>query len=323
MIEKPVIFMFSGLGSQYYNMGRELFEHNKIFHNYMSELDSIIYEVTGKSVIEYIYSNKKRLDDLTLSQLAIFLVEYSLYKYLIDFGLKPDYLLGSSLGEFISLTIAGIFSIEDQIKSIVRQSKAVIENCEKAMMISIFNDFSDYCKDSFLLEKTELAMKNYESHFVVSIKNEYWKSVMKYLKDRNILFYVLPISYGFHSSLIDSAKTAYTQTISGKLHIDPQIPVISCLYKKQLKEINRTYFWDVARQTIDFQQTIKKLEEKRNNIYIDLGPSGTLSNFVKYNLNKNADSEVYTILNPFHKDLKHFNRITNSLKHLRLSYEQK
>lgn len=99
----PIVFMFSGQGSQYYQMGKMLFEHNKIFKNHMIDADSYFIKMTGNSLIKILYDSNKRQTDLfldfSLTHPAIFMIEYALTKALIDNHIQPDFLLGNSVGE--------------------------------------------------------------------------------------------------------------------------------------------------------------------------------------------------------------------------------
>jgi acyl transferase domain-containing protein len=73
--------------------------------------------------------------------------------------------------------------------------------------------------------------------------------------------------------------------------------------------LSPTCFWDVIRQSILFEKTIARLESKSENCYIDLGPFSTLTNFVKQNLAKDSGSKYYSIMTPFHQDIKNINAI--------------
>lgn len=99
--------MYSGQGSQYYQMGKDLFDTEPIFRNEMQRLDALVRERLGVSVVDIIYDNNKRISDLFDRTLytspAIFMVEYAMTQTLVQKGVKPDYLLGTSLGEYIML----------------------------------------------------------------------------------------------------------------------------------------------------------------------------------------------------------------------------
>ncbi|MBZ5525861.1 MAG: acyltransferase domain-containing protein, partial [Acidobacteriia bacterium] len=105
------VFMFSGQGSQYFQMGRGLYDNNKTFREWMIRLDGIARDLCGRSVIEALYSDAQRRADpferTLLTHPAIFMVEYSLAQSLICSGVLPDMVLGVSLGSFAAAAVAG------------------------------------------------------------------------------------------------------------------------------------------------------------------------------------------------------------------------
>src|SRR4051812_8779412 len=101
--------MFSGQGSQYFHMGRALFEGNATFRHWMTRLDAMVRQSSGASVVETLYSDANRRSDAfdrtLLTHPAIFMVEVSLAQCLMDAGLQPDLVLGASLGSFAAAAV--------------------------------------------------------------------------------------------------------------------------------------------------------------------------------------------------------------------------
>jgi len=110
MSERSTVFMFSGQGSQYYQMGRSFFDGNAAFRNTVLQLSDVARPLLGRSIIDVLYNDGRRKDELfdeiKLTSAAIFIVEYALAKVLIDDGVKPDYLLASSMGIYAAAAIA-------------------------------------------------------------------------------------------------------------------------------------------------------------------------------------------------------------------------
>ncbi|MEL7145697.1 MAG: acyltransferase domain-containing protein, partial [Bacteroidota bacterium] len=98
------VFMFSGQGSQYYHMGSKLYDANPVFRREMDRLDAIVKAESGRSVVAELYNEQHKFSvpflSLPLTHPAIFMVEYAMFKTLESEGITPDYVLGSSLGEF-------------------------------------------------------------------------------------------------------------------------------------------------------------------------------------------------------------------------------
>lgn len=312
-MDKSVVFMFSGQGSQYYHMGKELFIKHQIFREWMLRLDKIVYEIIGESVLEQLYSEQKRkcekFDRTLYTHPAILMVEYALAQVLLENGINPDFVLGTSMGEFASAAIAGIMGVEELLEALLKQAEVFESHCHKGGMLAIIHDSVLYGATTLIYENSELASVNFDSHFVVSGENSKLKIIERFLIEKGILYQELPVSYSFHSSLMDPAAAVYTDFLKKYSYQNPQIPLISGLHGKILTKLPNDYFWDITREPIQFPKAIREMENVQSNIYLDLGPSGTLASFTKRNLERDSDSKSYAIITPFDQELRNLEKI--------------
>ncbi|MBT7589451.1 MAG: ACP S-malonyltransferase [Candidatus Scalindua sp.] len=322
-MSRPIVFMFSGQGSQYYQMGKNLFDNCPAFKRWMLRLDGIANKILGNSVIEYVYDESKnkqeQFDRLLYSNPAIFMVEFSLAQVLQEKGIKPDYVLGASLGEYASGAIAGILKYEEALEVLIKQAEIFEETCQKGGMLAILHNAELYENIPAICNNSELVAINFHSHFVVSGKNENLKLIQDYLDKRSISYLLLPVSFAFHSSLIDPCKSTCLPFLKQWRFSPPRVPFISCSRAGILAEPGYDYFWEVLRKPIEFQKAILALEKEQEYIYLDLGPSGTLDTFVKYILFNDSGSESFSVLNPFGQDLRNLEKIESFFKGKNLS----
>lgn len=311
-MRRPIVFMFSGQGSQYYHMGKELYLENAGFRYWMSKLNDLICRNFGISIIDEIYNptvnRTDKFDNITYTHPAIFMIEYSLAQMLIESGIEPDYLLGASLGEFTAAAITGVLALDKSLECIFRQVELLKSLCQSGGMMAIIHHVDLYDECAVFLD-SELAAYNYPEHFVIAGTKQKISEVAAYLKNKEVFHYILPVTYGFHSSNIDPIKSQYLKILSSYSFKKPEIPIISASLSSRVKAASPEYFWNVARKPIFFQETIIKLEESFDFAYIDLGPAGTLANFVKRNLNGESSSQVYDILTPFGQDIGKLEKI--------------
>src|SRR5690349_3091584 len=103
---KRTVWMFSGQGSQYFRMGRDLYDTDPAFREAMSQCDRHLKVLMGESILDVIYHGSEsrasvEFDNILHTHPALFCVQYSLAQTLLRRNLKPDLLLGYSLGEFV------------------------------------------------------------------------------------------------------------------------------------------------------------------------------------------------------------------------------
>ncbi len=311
------IYMYSGQGSQFYRMGKEFLKNNRIFRTWMERLDTVVIDLIGESVLKQLYDSGKTIGELfdaTLySHPSIFMVEYSLSQVLLEEGIIPDFLLGSSLGEFCAMSVSGAMDYEKALTMIVRQAQILEKGSDKGGMLAVLSNPELYHEYPEVYGNSALAAINSAYHFIVAGGSDELKEVRAFLKEKNICNQPLPVSYGFHSSQIDFAEKPYKEYLGNTIFQNINIPIISCCYAGRIEKLSTSHLWDIIRKPIQFEKTILHLESiEDKNIYIDLGPSGTMATLVKYNLSDTSNSKFFPILDPFGRDIQNFkNLITN------------
>jgi bacillaene synthase trans-acting acyltransferase len=309
--------MFSGQGSQYFHMGRSLFDENHTFHTWMVQLDDIARRSSGRSIIETLYSDVhgqgEPFDRTLLTHPAIFMVEYSLAQALMHAGVWPDMVLGVSLGSFAAAAVAGFIGVEDALTAVLRQAMAFEERCEPGGMIAVLADPARRA-EGFLSLGSELAAVNFSSHFVVSARRRELAVIEAALRQEALSYQRLPVSFPFHSRWIDRAKVPFDAFMQSIRYKQGRLPLVCCQQMASLSDLSADYFWDVVRHQIRFAETAARLEREGARRYIDVGPAGTLATFLKYGMPANTKSTVHGILSPFGLEKRNLAALTVPLR---------
>jgi acyl transferase domain-containing protein len=306
------VFMFSGQGSQYFQMGRELYAQEVAFRSWMERLDRIVRELSGRSVIAAIYAQSRSrwepCDRTALSHPAIFMVEYSLAQTLIGKGVEPEISLGVSLGEFAAAALSGYVTPEDALVAVVQQAMIMESHCEPGGMIAVLGSCAIH-RYPFMRESCEIAAVNGDSHFVVAAKHDQLEAIEQGLRSLSVTFQRLPVSLAFHSRWIEPARVPYQSFLRSLAVAGAGKAMACCSSGSIVSALPEDHFWKVARQPIRFVETIAQLEARGARRYVDVGPAGTLATLLKYTLSPGSDSTMCSILSVLGKDLEQLENV--------------
>lgn len=307
------VFMYSGQGSQYYQMGKDLYENNPVFRAKLDLCSGIVERLSGVSLIQTLYAAKDRsreFSDITATHPAIFAFGYSLTHALLDAGLKMDAVVGYSLGEYVAATVAGAISLEDALAIIVQQARALAEKAQGGGMLTVITHLEHFTNNPGIYQKVELAGINYRENFVVSGDRLDLQAVQKKLDDLGIPSMLLPVEHGFHSSKMQAVESEFKAAVAEASIGKPNVPAFSAALAGPVEEYDNHHFWSVARGVTRFADLLAGFSAKDAYRFIDLSPTGTLSTFIKYG---NPHLEHYAAVTPFGRNLDSVNRLVQTL----------
>jgi acyl transferase domain-containing protein len=308
--------MFSGQGSQYYQMGKELYENHAQFKYWMDCCDEMVSPLIQTSLIDILYrgaGKSEPFDRLLYTNPALLCIEYSLVSILKGMGIQPDFLLGYSLGEITASVVSDAISLEDGIQLVVEVSKFVEKTMQPAEMLSIMESKNMMAEFPDLFHHCWLTGTNFQKNFVVCGLSNNIQQLQRGLNKKNIVSQILPVKYGFHTQLIDSYEEEFKQLVRKINPLPVRIPVISSLKTEIIQELNEDYLWEVIRYPANFERTVDWILQKDDYIFIDAGPSGSLATFVKYILPPNSNSIPLQMINQFGRDLNSIEKLRTSL----------
>ncbi|MGY1495185.1 ACP S-malonyltransferase [Streptomyces sp. QTS52] len=278
------VFMFSGQGSQYHQMGRELYDSEPVFRETLHRLDALVEPETGSSVIARMYDPEHPVSqpftDTVFTNPAIVMVELALAETLIAHGVTPDLLLGVSLGEFTASVLAGVVDAGDCLRRLVGMARSVAEHVPGGML-AVLAPPGLYGGEPALHRDLDLAARYYDGHFVVAGPLEALARAEALLADRQVPFQRIPVSHGFHSRLMDASRPAFEALWSDGDLRAPRIPLVSSVTAGRVEPVTVEHLWRVVRQPMEFGATVRALEAEGPHIYLDAGPSGTLHGFAR------------------------------------------
>lgn len=316
VMSKAIVFMFSGQGSQYYQMGRTLYNEHSGFNYWMNECDKIVRSYAKVSLIDVLYNPRDQgqpFDRLLFTNPALIAIEYSLARVLMDMDIQPDYLLGYSLGEVTALVVNGSMSLDDGIHMAIDYADLLERESPLCGMLAVIESESIMQQFPQWFERCWLTGRSFSGSFVVGGLAQDIHRLQTTLTNNSIIYQKLPVNYGFHTQLIDPVEQKFKRLVRQISFSSIAIPTISSVKSGFLTEVTEHYLWDVGRKPVEFADTIGFIEQKQDCIYIDVGPSGSLNTFVKYLLPGNSESLHFELMNQYGRDLLTLEKLRTAL----------
>jgi len=279
------VFLFPGQGAQYLNMARELYGECASFRDTLDEgfaLYAKLNQVDLKGIIfndaaeagNWIYQTR-------YSQPLLFLFEYALARLLMACGVKPDYMIGHSIGEYTASCISGVLDLEDAI-AIVSKRGELMQSLPTGSMLALMLDRQEL--ETLLPPDLSLAAVNSARMSVVSGTHDAIEAFQAQLRSRNIEGRKLHTSHAFHSHMMDPILEAFEKVVGTTPVKAPQIKYLSNLTGNWTREedLRRPSYWSShLRSAVLFKDGVEKIPAHENTVFIEVGPGNTLGTFVK------------------------------------------
>ncbi|WP_414575217.1 SDR family NAD(P)-dependent oxidoreductase [Anabaena sp. CCY 9402-a] len=298
-----IAFMFPGQGSQYLNMGKELYDTEAIFREQIDHCCELLQHDLGLDLrsrsdspgVSQIYQQEsEQINQTSIAQPALFIIEYALAKLWISWGIQPQAMIGHSIGEYVAATLAGVFSLPDALKLVALRGR-LMQQCPTGAMLSV--GMSTAKLQPLLTDNLVIAAYNAPELCVVSGTEAEIAQLETNLNQQGISTRRLQTSHAFHSPLMESMITPFIAAFQQIELQTPKIPFISNVTGTWITPEQATdpHYWaNHARQPVQFATGIKELLTEPQQILLEVGAGRTLSTLAKQQTN------THTILSSLH-----------------------
>lgn len=287
--KRPVVFMFTGQGSQYVSMGRELYETEATFREQVDLCAGILKSHLGLDIRDVLYPSDERaaeaaeqLQQTHITQPALFVVEYALAKLWMEWGVRPAAMIGHSIGEYAAACLAGVFSLEDALMLVATRGR-LMQGLAAGAMLAV--SLSEEEVKPLLGAQLALAAVNAPTLSVVSGTIAAIEQVEQKLSEQEIIHRRLHTSHALHSAMMEPVLQSFRETLEGVEFHAPQIAIVSTVTGKRLtaeEACDAGYWTRHLRQTVRFSEALSEiLKESPDSILLEIGPGQTLSGLAK------------------------------------------
>jgi len=280
---RPIVFAFPGQASQYVNMGRGLYDREPYFRRLMDEGFDRLEALTGKDFKAVLFADgPSPIDETFYTQPLVFLFEYALAKLLMYWGIRPQYLIGHSLGEYVAACIGGVLDLPEALGLVVTRA-GLMSGTAAGAMVSVHASEAEV--SALLPAGCSLAAVNGAKQTVVSGEPLAIARLTDSLNDAGISTIPLRTSHAYHSHLLDPVLDAYRAEVEKAGLRPPVIPFVSNLsgsFISGAEAVSPDYWVRHMREPVKFAAGIGTLlSAAPDAIVIEVGAGRTLISLMR------------------------------------------
>ncbi|MBE9045458.1 alpha/beta fold hydrolase [Pleurocapsales cyanobacterium LEGE 10410] len=273
-----ITFLFTGQGSQYVNMGYQLYQTQAVFRRAIEQCAEILQPYLDRPLVEVLYPDPSLADSSLLHQTAytqpaIFAVEYALAQMWLDWGIKPAALIGHSVGEYVAATVAGVFSLADGLKLVATRGKLMQSLTQEGEMYAVFaQEATVRSLIEPFGEAVAIAAINSPQSLVISGMTEIVREVISKFDVQGIKSKQLEVSHAFHSPLMNPMLPEFKTVAESISYHQPQIKLISNVTGQTATEQIATanYWVNHVVAPVRFADGMKTLQQE-SQIFLEIG----------------------------------------------------
>ncbi len=268
-------FLFSGQGAQYAGMATELHQAYPVF---AAALDAALAELDP--AVRGAVFDGDRLDDTEFTQPALFAVEVALFRLLEAWGVRPDFLLGHSIGEIAAAHVSGVLSLADAAALVTARGRLMQALPAGGMMIAVEAAESEIAPT--LPDDVAIGAVNGPGAVVLSGPADAVTAVAAAWAEKGRKTRELATSHAFHSPLMAPMTAEFRAALAGLAFGTPSIPIVSTVTGKPIADefADPDYWVTHVLATVRFADGVAALHEAGVTTYVEVGPGGRLAALV-------------------------------------------
>ncbi|MGF1588728.1 MAG: beta-ketoacyl synthase N-terminal-like domain-containing protein [Pleurocapsa sp.] len=290
-----IVALFSGQGSQYLEMGRELVMNFPALREAYTQVDQLLEQEGLKPISPAVFpppvfdeaarqQQAKALQQTEIAQPAIAAFSTGLYKLLQRAGFKPDFIAGHSFGELTALWAAGVFSDEDYFFLVKERGQAMATSESAGAMLAVQGDVNQI--RSAIAKFEQIAIANWNSPRQVVLAGDKAEIVRAQaeLAQQGYSAVILPVSAAFHTPQVGHAQAPFAKAVEAVTFNQPQVTVFTNVsgnpYPSEPQDCQKNLKKHLLSQVL-FQEEIENIYAAGGTCFVEFGPRSILTHLVK------------------------------------------
>ena len=305
------VFVLPGQGGQYPGMGRELYEHNRVFADKVDACDQALRPFTGWSVREVLCQDPAApsLDRVDVVQPVLFTMMVSLAAVLESYDVVPDAVIGHSQGEIAAAYIAGVLSLDEAARVVARRSQALSALCGAGSMASVLLG-ADQLEPLLAPwgEALSIATINGPSHSIISGTPAALEEFTAACDRDGIQIRPIAVDYASHSAQIEPLRERLLAELADLTPAASRIPLYSTVGEGlsvdplDTTSMDADYWYRNLREPVRFYDALVGRLAAGETTFVELSPHPVLAPAITDTLAQSAGRTQSAVITTLHRD---------------------
>ena len=309
--ERSIAFMFPGQDALHVNMGLGLYLTEPTFRKHVDDGSALVKAHLEFDLRDALFPPGgheqeaiHRLEQTEVAQPALFVVAYALAQLWMEWGVRPQTMIGHGVGEYVAACLAGVFSFEDALFLLTQRGR-LMQKLPHGSMLEV--SLSEQELQPLLTSELDVAVINHPNSCVVSGLSEAVQRLMTRVEQTGVECHAVHAAHAFHSRMMEPIRENFATLMAAVPRHPPQIPYMSNVTGTWITAESATdpaYWGAHLRRTVRFSQGMGCLLNASHRVLLEVGPGQTLSALAQRH---SAKTDVHVVLS----SLGHFENRTS------------
>ena len=281
------VFVFTGMGPQWWAMGRELLASEPVFREMAEQCDAAFEKIAGWSILEEMTRDEEgsRIMETQIAQPANFVLQASLYALWRSKGITPAAIVGHSVGDVTASYAAGVLTLEDALTVSYHRSRLqkTVAGQGKMLAVGLDEGAAQALVDEYGGDKISFAAINSPGSITLTGDAEVLDRIAERLEEKGVFNRFLRVELAYHSPVMDVLKEEVLDVLAGLRPSLPEIPLYSTVTGDKVENAayDADYWYANIRQPVLFAKAIQAMIHDGHTLFLEIGPHPVLSSSIK------------------------------------------
>ena len=273
-------FVFSGQGGQWARMGLQLMEHEPVFRHWMEEIDALFDELAGWSQLDELRkeADESRVNDTVIVQLAVMSIQIALVKLYEHYGIRPQGIVGHSIGEVAAGFAAGALTLEQAVQVIYHRSQSQSTVAGQGGMLAVGLSQEEARTLIQGHEGVSIGAVNGPEMLTLSGDPMPLQLIAQTLESRGIFNRPVRVEVAYHSHHIDAIRGVMLETLADVQGSKAATSLYSTVTgdREDGTHLNAEYWFQNASEPVLFTDALSQMLKDGFDTFVEIGPHPVL-----------------------------------------------